>query len=188
MRTAGTVSIVLVSVVIGRVARAGEITFSYHEAGGSGSANLFDGGPPISHAGSLPGGTLGGFLFSAVDATRPGSLGAFANASGRSEIGLFEDRMGVRVSLDTSYRPSLFGGGDNPGGMAEGSLSSVIEFVMPADELSWAYALSIDDTILFDGSTSVLFENVTTSQTLLALTSDTAGVQTVLSARLLPFF
>ena len=45
--------------------------------------------------------------------------------------------MTIDVRMTAGYFPSLFGG-DNPGGMAEASLSSVIEFIMPdaaADEL-----------------------------------------------------
>ena len=174
MRVFGKVVIAMVVAVTVGVARAGEITISFHEAGGSGSANLFDGGPPRSDSGSLSGATASGFLFAAIDRTRPGSLGASAGALGSSQIFdlLDEDGIRVYVSLDTSYRPSLFGGGDNPGGMAEGSVSSVIEFIMPTEELLWAYQLRIRDSeFFFEGSTSVLFENVTQSRTLLELTT-----------------
>ena len=164
------------------LARAGEITFSWHEFTGSGTANVFDGGPPVTQSGTISGPDLAGALFSVSDDTRPGSFGAGATASGSSLITLLDDALGIDVRLDTDYSSSLFGGGDNPGGMAEGSLTSVIEFVMPVDELEWIYGLGIDQRDPFDGSTSVIFENVTRSQILLNATSPVPTTQTILSA------
>ncbi len=155
-------------------ARAGEFTFSWHEFSGQGWANVFDGGPPVTDSEELAG-EFGAIGFFAVDRTRPGSLGALAWAHGESRISQLshEDGIHVRVELSTLYLPSLFPGGDNPGGAAEGELFSVIEFIMPADEIYWSYQLLIDeDAPFFEGSTSVLFENVTQSQTLLTLSEE----------------
>lgn len=156
-------------------ARAGDFTFSHHEASGSGWANLFDGGPPISAQGSTFSPTDLSMSFLALDLTMPGSLGASAEAVGGSFISQLSEVDGIRVGveLNTLYLPSLFPGGDNPGGAAEGELSSVIEFIMPADEIVWSYQLIIDeDAPLFEGSTLVVFENVTQSQTRLTLTEE----------------
>ncbi len=137
------------------------VSLSFHEASGSGTANVFDGGPPASHSDSTFDPSDRDMLFGAVDRTRPGSLGAAATASGASTAVSHDDSMTVRVDFVAQYGGSLFPGGDNPGGMAEGEVASVIEFIMPVDELDWLYELRIDDTIAFEGSTSVVFENVT---------------------------
>jgi len=174
MPTAGKVAFIMGLFVTSCTTQASEFTLSYHEASGGGTANLFDGGPAVGDSDVTVAPNDSDMGFFAIDSTRPGSLGASAAAIGRSQIFdlLDQDGIRVRVALDTSYRPSLFGGGDNPGGMAEGSLSSVIEFVMPADELIWGYQLRIRDTIDFEGSTSVLFENLTQSQTVLETTTE----------------
>jgi hypothetical protein len=162
-------------------ARAGDFTFLRHEASGSGWSNLFDGGPVVTAEGSTYGPTDERMFFRADDdSVTPGSFGAVASASGRSMISSIPvldgldgpHGFGVTVKLITKYLPSLFPGGDNPGGAAEGELFSVIEFVMPADDIEWSYRLSIDDSADFDGSTSVILENVTQSETLLELTSE----------------
>ncbi len=167
------------------VARAGEFTFSLHEASGSGWANLFDGGPPISAQGSTFSPTDPSMSFTAADSTQPGSLGALALAHGGSFISQLsqEDGIHVQVELDTLYLPSLFPGGDNPGGAAKGELFSIIEFIMPLDELYWSYQLLIDeDAPFFEGTTSVVFENVTQSQTLLTLSEEVLFEEGFLSA------
>jgi len=156
-------------------AGAGDFTFSLHEASGNGWANLFDGGPPISAQGFTFSPTDPSMSFLALDLTMPGSLGASAEAIGGSFIGQLspEDGIHVQVKLTTLYLPSLFPGGDNPGGAAEGELFSVIEFIMPAEEIYWVHQLLIDeDAPFFEGSTNVLFENVTQSQTLLTLSEE----------------
>ncbi len=148
--------------------------FTYHEFTGQGWANVFDDGPVVSDAESGSGGPEADrFFFSALDLTRPGSLGASASAFGSSWIGPWKDN-GIRLIVDfhAEYIPSLSPGGDNPGGAAEGALFSVIEFVMPVDELIWGYQLRIRDTIEFDGETRVLFENVTQNETVFDLTTE----------------
>ncbi len=157
-------------------AKAGEFTFSWHEFSGSGCANVFDGGPPVCDSESLSGPDYAAMGFSAVDMTEPGTLGASARAYGESRIGPYdEDGMRIMVELDTEYAPSFFPGGDNPGGAAEGELLSIIEFVMPVDELLWSYGFDIDDTISFEGATTIVFENVTQSEILLALSDEDTG-------------
>jgi len=168
----------LVLVFGAAAARANEFTFSWHEASGSGSANVFDGGPVVSGAGRAGNPMDPTMSFSANDSTRFGSMGAIASVLGRSQI--FDvpseefGAEGIKVLVDfrAAYFPSLFPSGDRPGGMAEASLSSVIEFEMPADEIDWLYGLRIRDTSLFSGSTNVVVENVTQSETLLTLTEE----------------
>jgi len=177
----------LVLVFGAAAARANEFTFSWHEASGSGSANVFDGGPVVSDSTNSGGPNSPGIGFSAVDDTGPGSSNAIASVLGRSQI--FDvpseefGAEGIKVLVDfrAAYFPSLFPSGDRPGGMAEASLSSVIEFEMPADEIVWAYQLLIRDTSLFSGSTSVVVENVTQSETLLTLTEQMFAIKSTLS-------
>jgi hypothetical protein len=110
----------------------------------------------------------------ASDITQPGSFGATAFGGGSSSIVIIEDQMVLDLRFTAAYFPSLFPGGDNPGGAAEAELSSIIEFVMPFDDVIWGYFLTIDDTVQFSGSTSVVFENVTQSEVILDLTSPEA--------------
>lgn len=165
------------------VAAAGSFTFSHHMAEGEGSAQVFDGGVLVTDSGSISGQDKGGIIFDAADFSRFGSLGAIANATALSlALDLSNNGLRALVAFDAAYSPSPFSGGDRPGGMAEGSLLSVIEFVMPADEIIWAYQLLIHDKPGFDGSTSVVVENVTASQTLLELTEELLAVESTLQA------
>jgi hypothetical protein len=163
-----------------RVAEADGLTFSLHEASGSASANVFDGGPPTTQTGSSSGPF---FTFGVSDITTPGSLGAGTSASVRSTISEGDGSfLGVQVELLAGYFPSFLPGGDNPGGTAEAELTSVIEFVLPAAEVEWTYRLRInnDQPNPFLGSTSVVVENVTRSETLIALTKETDQIVTTL--------
>jgi hypothetical protein len=122
--------------------------------------------------------------FIANDGTGTGSFNAFATAFGQSWIVELGDELRVLVDFDVTYSPSLFPGGDRPGGTAEGRLSSVIEFPLPADDVFWAYKLRIDDTVDFDGASLVVVENVSASRTLLELNSTMPGfVNTTLSGQ-----
>ena len=171
--------VVLMGLVAG--AAAGEpFVLSFHEASGSGTANVFDGGPPVFDEGQTFGDTDDRMSFLAIDATQSGSDAALAIAAGQSRMTLpvQDDQLRLRVDLIAWYRPEV--GGDNPGGMAEAELSSVIEFVMPVDELEWFYRLRIDEDFPFQGSTSVVFENVTQSEVLLELDAQIPGVTTTL--------
>ncbi len=152
-------------------ASAQEFELIHHSGSGGGSAQLFDGGDAVSGSFSNPGTDMTLLGYTAVDvSTQPGVLAAQSRSVGFSEITLVEDEIFIRVELDVRYRPSIITGGDNPGGMADGQLSSIIEFMMPVDEADWVYSLRIQDTVSFEGSTSVIMENVTQNQTLLSLT------------------
>jgi hypothetical protein len=153
-------------------ASAGLFTFSMHDASGSGSANVYDGGPVRFDSDSTEGPDDRRVKFLAYDTTQSGSLGASAAAEGRSELFPNVMELAVEVELDVEYIPSFFPGGDRPGGEAEAILSSIIEFIMPADEIEMLYFLDIHDTIGFTGSTLAVVENVTQSQTLLTLSED----------------
>ena len=163
---------------------ADSFTFSHHEASGWGIARVFDGGEVVTDGGTLTNPTGPEFGFDAFDLTRAGSLGAIASAVGTSRIvPQSHDSFRVRVELRTRYLPSPYAGGDRPGGMAEGELFSVIEFVMPTDSIFWAYRLLIDDTAGFEGSTRVAVENVTQGMTLLELTEEVWPIETTLSGQ-----
>ncbi len=165
---------------------AGAFDSTWISTCGSGSANVFDGGGPHVSEYACGSGSIdqaSGFIISQSDFTQPGSGGAGAIASGGVDVSNFiDDLLGIRVDLLTGYFPSFSPGGDNPGGTAEGELLSIIEFEMPADTLEWEYRLDIDNLQPnpFTGSTSIVVENVTQSQTLLELDSETPNVATIL--------
>ena len=163
--------------------QAGPFTFSSHVASGSGSANVFDGGPAGVDSDVTFGPTDSLMSFLATDDTGTGSFDALASAGGRSRVNPRVEEMWVLVDFIVGYYPSLFPGGDRPGGTAEGQLSSVIELPLPADDIFWAYQLLIRDTVDFEGSSLVVVENVTRSQTLLELTSEVSAVETRLAGQ-----
>ena len=170
--------------VLAASVQAGQFTFSSHVASGRGSANIFDGGPTVFGAGQTANTTDCCMSFRAGDDTGTGSLDALVRAFGESAVLPLGSEMRISVGFDVTYLPSLFPGGDRPGGTAEGQLSSVIEFPLPVDEIVWAYKLRIDDTIDFDGSSLVVVENVSESQTLLELDSTMPGfVNTTLAGQ-----
>ena len=180
-----TLVVVTVPLAAANATAADLSPFSWHQVSGSGVAQLFDGGPAVSDSQSIAGAKSPRFSFDATDRTRVGSRGALATVHGESSIGVGEGGFGLRVMLDTAYVPSLNAGGDNPGGMAQGQISSVIEFLMPADQMVWGYQLRITDTNRFDGSTSVVMENVTQSQIILDVTSAVfPPVETILSGNI----
>ncbi len=163
-------------------AAAEGIWFSFHEASGSGWGNVFDGGPPVTAEGATTGPDDDRMSFLAADRTQIGAHGATAWASGASRIiPIDDDAMQFVVDFSASYAPGLFQGGDNTGGAAAGELHSVIEFVMPVEELAWSYELRIDDTIDFAGDTHIVLENVTQGEILLDLTSKVSLVVTTLT-------
>ena len=161
---------------------ADSFTFSHHEASGWGMAQVFDGGDAVTDGGILTDPTDPDFRFRARDLTSAGSYGASAKASGISDI-VPQTGGGFRVLVEfrAVYDPSPYAAGDRPGGMAEGELFSLIEFVMPTDRIEWAYGFIISDTAGFEGSASAAVENVTRSQTILTLT-ETTGASTYLVA------
>ncbi len=162
-------------------ARAEGIWSPWHAFCGSATANVFDGGPPLHADGCLADPSEPFADVALSDFTQPGSMGAGASASTRSSVYAFVDQLSVSVRLSAGYSPSVFPGGDNPGGEADAELSSVIEFTMPVDELDWDHGLRlIEDAPFFEGSTLITVENVTQSQTLLTLTENTNIVFTTL--------
>ncbi len=162
-------------------ARADSVWMWTNSATGEGFAQVFDGGPLVTDSVDLQD-TMAPFLsFRATDATRPGSLGADASANGASRVVEFDQSMRLLADFHVSYASSLSPGGDRPGGRAEGSFTSIVEFVMPVDELEWFYGLGMGDALGFTGSTNVAVENVTIGQTLLTLDSVMEG-ETILAA------
>lgn len=158
------------------------IPFTFHSFCGSALANVFDGGPPEYAAGCFLNPPLpwGAEVLAADDTETPGSLGAFARALAGSSVFSSQAEWGVNIRFSAGYYPSGFPGGDNPGGMAEAHMVSVIEFVMPVDELGWRYWLRIDEDSPFQGRTSIVIDNVTQSSNILTLTDETYFVATTL--------
>ncbi len=164
------------------VAHATELWQWTHDASGSGMSNVMDGGPPVVRSVATEGLDDGRITFTAADRTRPGSQGASASAGGTSIVESFENFdgsfvMNITVDLLVGYFPSSFPGGDNPGGSASGEVHSLVEFVVPKDNAIWFYDFFIDNTHpeLFDGSSSVLMENLTQSSVILDLTEETTS-------------
>jgi hypothetical protein len=159
-------------------AEAGSIWQWTHQASGGGTANLFDGGSTLSASDETTGLDDRTMAFSAVDDTHPGPSAAEAVATGRSGILGAQGHtfFGVQSILTTSYSPPRIPpGGADPGGEAAGSLSSVVEFVAPVDDLAWSYFLDIDTDPLgaFTGSVDVMLENLTQSTVLQIPSEDT---------------
>jgi hypothetical protein len=172
---------VVVCALLGPYAQAGELWTWTNSAVGEGLAQVFDGGPPVTHSVDLQGTTASFLAFRATDDTGPGSLAAVASANGASRVGDFGQNMRVLVDFDAYYAASLFPGGDRPGGRAEGTFTSIVDFVMPVDQLEWFYGLGMGDAPGFTGSTNVTVVNITSGQTLLTLGSVMEG-DTILAA------
>ena len=181
MRMHQRILVLALVAVLQRPAQAGELWTWTNSAVGEGLGQVFDGGPPVTDSVDLQGTTASFLAFRATDGTRPGSLGAHASANGASRVAEFDQSMRVLVDFSASYAASLFPGGDRPGGRAEGTFTSIIEFVMPVDQLDWFYGLGITEDAGFDGASSVVVENVTQGTTLLTLTLE-IGNDTVLTA------
>jgi len=164
--------LVLTSVLAGGAARGESIWAWTHEASGSGSANVFDGGPVVFDSESTFELDVPRMSFVASDHTRLGSLGAGYLTAGRSSIITRDVGLLLNVDFDSSYAPSLFPGGDLSGGAGEGSLSSVIEFVMPTDELGLDYGYQSEEDIGFEGHSTVTLENVTQHETILSFAGE----------------
>ena len=159
--------VLAVGLTIGAPSASGETIWQWtHQAEGEGWAHVFDGGPVEFDSGSTtgPGDTGMGFL--AVDLTRPGVLGATYWTGGESNAGANEERFGTTLRLFTHYSATSRVGSDRPGGEGNGRISSVVEFVVPADEVEWLVRLDVDQTTGFTGSTHLLLQNVTDGETL----------------------
>ncbi len=155
-------------------AHATELWQWEHEASFSGTANVFDGGPPVVRSRQTDGPDDRSLRASARDATQSGSQGASASAGGSSSINPDGEWLFVSVAFSVGYLSSAFPGGDNPGGEATGELSSVFNVVMPGSEVSVGFGLRIreDHPEVFDGSTQVMIENITQSSIILELTEE----------------
>ena len=162
-------------------AQADELWTWTNSAVGEGLAQVFDGGPPVTDSVDRHGTIAPTLAFRATDDTGPGSLAALASANASSGVVEFDEGMRVLVDFSASYAASLFPGGDRPGGRAEGTFTSIVEFVMPVDELNWFYGLGMGDAPGFTGSTNVTVVNVTSGQALLTLDSIMEG-DTILAA------
>ncbi len=66
-----------------------------------------------------------------------------------------------------------------PGGTTSGTMTSIVEFVMPVDHMAWDFNLSLTEASGFTQSSSVTVENVTTGEILVS-TSDDIGFATAL--------
>jgi len=162
-----------ISTIVGpAVARGGTIWQWTHEASGEGTANVFDGGAVEFGAGRTFPPDDASMAFGATDATRFGTLGGRHVTSGSSRITSNSEILAVRVDFSTDYSADSRRDADRPGGEGEGWINSVIEFVMPVDELAWGRDLRIRDTSFFSGSTRVVVENLTRSTTLIDLVDE----------------
>lgn len=144
--------------------QAGVIWQWTHEASFGGTANVFDGGPPVTRSFQTDGPDDPNLLGSARDFTiQPGVLGALASASGSSFILEEYGTLRIMTDLSVGYTPSGFPGGDNPGGEAEGHLTSVVDVVMPVDDVMLRISSMINEVHpdLFSGDARMIVENLT---------------------------
>lgn len=178
MRTKNlTTQVTLTLLLTCGTSRAGLFTITEHTATGQGTANVFDGGPPVTDFFDP---FFFGFSMLALDATQSGTQGASASASGRSLISQFDNTLFVTASFRVVYLPAFTAGGDFTGGTAEGEMQSIVEFEMPISELTWFYVVNIDVNTGFTGVTNVVVENLTSGESLLSLSGATPETWTTL--------
>ena len=162
--------VLAVGLTIGAPSASGETIWQWtHQAEGEGWAHVFDGGPVEFDSGSTtgPGDTGMGFL--AFDLTRPGVMGARYGTSGTSQLFPHEEDLLIDLRFSTDYSATSRLGSDRPGGEGSGRIRSVVEVVMPADDMEAEVNLDIGQTAGFGGSTRLVIENVTESTELLAV-------------------
>ncbi len=181
MRRIAAVSVLVVSWMSGPAAR-GEPTFEIlrHEVDGGGTAQLFDGGPPVSDSisGDFPDDGVVGF--SASDLTGIGVGHSLISVSGFSSFNNppnGSDTLGVFSDLDGGY---IGDGPNRPGGTTSGTWSSIIEFVMPVDRMEWEFIFTQTESSTFTQSSMVTVENVTAGDMLVS-TTEPFGFVTELS-------
>jgi len=163
----------IIGLALGARSLRGETIWDWtHEASVTGSANVFDGGPVVFESATTEGPDDSDLLGGAGDYTRPGSQGASYATGGASIIVPSDVRLVLSVNFSSSYASSLFAGGDRSGGAGEGTLSSVIEFVMPTEELIWDWGYGSEQDIGFEGHATVTLENVTQNKTLLSIAGE----------------
>jgi len=173
--------VVCTALTFAAVARGGTIWQWTHEASGEGTANVFDGGTPVFAAGGTLAPGDASMAFGATDATRFGTLGGRYITSGESRVSIIDDDDAFEVFVDfnTEYLADSGPNADRPGGEGEGWLNSVIEFVMPVDELAWERDLRIRDASFISGTTRVVVENLTRSTTLIDLVDEEFSLVTL---------
>ncbi len=143
-----------------------------------GTAQLMDGGTQVIDSEMTQGFDDDRMTFTATDISMgPGSAALVTGAGASRIIEESPERLRFSVDLSVGYFPSGFPGGDNPGGSAEGEISSVFEFVLPVDDPEWAYRPIIDSQFPFPftGDSRVTVENVTRSTVLINVSEDTDG-------------
>ena len=118
--------------------------------------------------------------FGASDSTRPGTYGASYLTYGASGLQMDQERFEIMVSVYTGYYADSHVGADRPGGEGGARVSSIFEFVMPAENLDWFYDLRITENRYFTGSTLVTVENLTQSMMLLELSWEVRNETTTL--------
>jgi len=118
--------------------------------------------------------------FFAWDGTRPGTYGADYLTYGASGPQMDQERFEITVSVYTGYYADSHVGADRPGGEGGARVSSIFEFVMPAENLDWFYDLRITENRYFTGSTLVTVENLTQSMMLLELSWEVRNETTTL--------
>ena len=140
-----------------------------HQAQGWGRARVFDGGPEQFDSIDASCECTAFMDFLAFDLTRPGSRGARAGASGRSDIDIdiAEGLTGLVIFFTVTYTPSLFHDGDRPGGEAEGEFHTLDQLILPVDYPLLHVNGRTSTRGTFSGSSRFLIRNVTQDITLL---------------------
>jgi len=156
-------------------ASAGTIWQWTHQAEGEGWANVYDGGPVRYDSEATLGPDDDHMSFVAADNTRPGSFGASYGTGGISRVYTDGDQLMLHVFFSTSYTASSHIAADRTGGEGHGWMTSVVEFVAPADDLLWSLTWFGGQSPGFSGSTHLLVENVSQSTVLLDVLTRTQG-------------
>jgi len=143
--------------------RAEGFEFTWHAFSASGTANVFDGGPPVSGSVNLAGPDFSWPSLTVSDFTQPGSMGAHAVMHGSSLITTSPTELTLDIEFDAVYTPSFFPGGDRPGGRAEGEMLSIVEFALTNSNTELLHELELEASGGFSGTTLITIENVTQS-------------------------
>jgi hypothetical protein len=181
MRLLVKIVVVGVSVMAGlaavgtSAATAGGLSYEIlrHEVEATVTAQLFDGGPPVTGGASQDNPNDFGVVLGASDSTGVGAWNSTVGG-GVSSISNFELDAGLlRIfqNLDGRYSGS---GLVLPGGTMSGEMTSIIEFAMPVESLEWDLVFIVDETPSFDLSALLTIENVTSGEMLVSV-SETFG-------------
>ncbi|NOT01798.1 MAG: hypothetical protein HOP29_14350 [Phycisphaerales bacterium] len=140
-----------------------------HDVLATGAIQLFDGSPPLfaSITNSDP---HDSHVYAGAEIepeTYEGSLTTFAGGVSRFDEyrnvpGYFHRRdvLRLQVAVAAVYWPSR-PVSSSPGGMAEATVASVIEFSSPSGEVFWSYYFLVNKSPAFNGSYHAVLENVT---------------------------